>query len=306
MEEQGRQESTDRAEPELLYHYTDQEGLAGILKDDCIWATHYRFLNDTSERRGALDFLLQTLERLQKEENARISRSLAEQITESMNETFERLDAYFVSFTQDGGDSKTGGDRLSQWRGYSSGGSGYSLGFRRDRLHDKTISMMERPNQRLPINLCPCIYREQEKAQRAQEVLQSFISTFERSESLQDRSADKKDWYNLALTRIAFVDFCAEFKDLSFREEDELRMCVYVADEVSNLSCIKFRDGRLGRIPYIELSLGLREQDSALRKIVVGPSPNRDQAVASLRIELAQMGINGIEVVPSQIPYRNW
>lgn len=36
-------------EPELLYHYTTQEGLLGILKDRCIWATHIRYLNDTSE-----------------------------------------------------------------------------------------------------------------------------------------------------------------------------------------------------------------------------------------------------------------
>lgn len=32
-----------------LYHYTTQQGLLGILENKCIWATHYKFLNDYSE-----------------------------------------------------------------------------------------------------------------------------------------------------------------------------------------------------------------------------------------------------------------
>ena len=49
MEQQERQQSTSQAQQELLYHYTTQEGLLGILRDKCIWATDIRYLNDTSE-----------------------------------------------------------------------------------------------------------------------------------------------------------------------------------------------------------------------------------------------------------------
>jgi hypothetical protein len=41
-------------------------------------------------------------------------------------------------------------------------------------------------------------------------------------------------------------------------------------------------------------------------RIVVGPSPNKEQAVRWLKIAIAKMGIQGVEVVPSEIPYRNW
>ena len=34
---------------ERLFHYTSAEGLYGILKSDCLWATHFRFLNDSNE-----------------------------------------------------------------------------------------------------------------------------------------------------------------------------------------------------------------------------------------------------------------
>lgn len=35
--------------PEILYHYTDQTGLLGIIQSREIWATHHQCLNDTQE-----------------------------------------------------------------------------------------------------------------------------------------------------------------------------------------------------------------------------------------------------------------
>jgi hypothetical protein len=50
MEEQESQQTGEPTKPEgLLYHYTDQKGLLGILESKQLWATHYRYLNDTSE-----------------------------------------------------------------------------------------------------------------------------------------------------------------------------------------------------------------------------------------------------------------
>ena len=36
-------------ENERLYHYTTWDGLVGILKNQSLWATHHRFLNDYSD-----------------------------------------------------------------------------------------------------------------------------------------------------------------------------------------------------------------------------------------------------------------
>lgn len=49
MEQQILKQEGSKNEPELLYHYTTQDGLLGILENACIWATHYRCLNDASE-----------------------------------------------------------------------------------------------------------------------------------------------------------------------------------------------------------------------------------------------------------------
>ncbi|MGA2673692.1 MAG: hypothetical protein ABSE99_10740 [Terracidiphilus sp.] len=42
---------------DLLYHYTDQRGLLGILGSQNIWATHIRYLNDSSEYKLGLDIV---------------------------------------------------------------------------------------------------------------------------------------------------------------------------------------------------------------------------------------------------------
>jgi len=55
VEEQ--QQTISQAQPKLLYHYTTQEGLLGILEKASIWATHYRYLNDASEGQIVLKLL---------------------------------------------------------------------------------------------------------------------------------------------------------------------------------------------------------------------------------------------------------
>jgi hypothetical protein len=64
MEDHERTENANRPEPELLYHYTDQRGLDGILSSASIWATHYKFLNDFSERDHGFGFFSKAIERI--------------------------------------------------------------------------------------------------------------------------------------------------------------------------------------------------------------------------------------------------
>ena len=43
--------------PDTLYHYTNLEGLMGIIQDKAIWATHTQYLNDTKEYTLALGLI---------------------------------------------------------------------------------------------------------------------------------------------------------------------------------------------------------------------------------------------------------
>jgi hypothetical protein len=42
---------SDQNLPDTLYHYTDINGLKGIWEEGNLWATGFRYLNDTSELR---------------------------------------------------------------------------------------------------------------------------------------------------------------------------------------------------------------------------------------------------------------
>ena len=48
----------DFNESDRLFHYTSSNGLYGILESGCLWATHYRFLNDNQEIFRAKDVIV--------------------------------------------------------------------------------------------------------------------------------------------------------------------------------------------------------------------------------------------------------
>jgi hypothetical protein len=104
------------------------------------------------------------------------------------------------------------------------------------------------------------------------------------------------------------LEWSARFKNKAFYEEREWRFVLQMskAERESNGGRIEFHDGRFGRTPHIAIPLDLKGQYPPLERIVVGPAPDKEQVVSRLRIDLMQMGIHGVEVVPSQIPYRNW
>ena len=128
---------------DLLYHYTTEAGLTGIVGSDRIRATHIRFLNDWTEFREAFteSYVRRLLDSFRASLPAdlpaearlvidgMISRRAAEILeiilaSESANETF--VCSFTSASPQETGDP---GDRLSQWRGYASATQGFSLGF---------------------------------------------------------------------------------------------------------------------------------------------------------------------------------
>ena len=139
MEERPSQEPESHGEPEFLYHYTTQEGLLGILKDKCIWATHIRYLNDTSEGKFVLDCLLDEISRnyeLPKEWRAFLG-TFNEPVTEKCNpvdssiiEAGLSVAIWATSPTVFVASFSAKGDSLSQWRAYSGESGGYSVAFR--------------------------------------------------------------------------------------------------------------------------------------------------------------------------------
>jgi hypothetical protein len=55
LEWTGREKYLNKSPPPDLYHYTDQNGLLGIMDSGNLWATKVQYLNDSKEFNLAVD-----------------------------------------------------------------------------------------------------------------------------------------------------------------------------------------------------------------------------------------------------------
>ena len=296
MREHEAQQNAIQTNPEnLLYHYTDQDGLYGILTNSCIWATDYRFLNDTSERQHAIALFSEANSRRARNSpasgpGADIRKYISDKKQSNIEVVLRSIDAYYVSFTKEDLDpqlpltsnSQFLGDRLSQWRGYAHNRQGFSLGFSSDRLFRSANHLREMTKSQVSIELLDCIYSDDHKS-----AIVSDITV------------------NGPINIQALRTCMARFKHIAFEQEKESRLVILVPTNQTELDLVQFRNGPFGRTPFIKVPLGLTAQDSPLERIVVGPSQYMDQAVRILEAELIKMRIQNVKVVASKIPYRS-
>jgi hypothetical protein len=325
---------------DLLYHYTTEAGLTGIVESDTIRATDVRFLNDWTEfsvafKESYVRILLDSFcARLPSDlpPDARlvldriVSRRAGEILdiiagTQTANETFV---CSFTSATpQESGDP---GDRLSQWRAYGGTTQGFSLGFDQALLRER----VEIDNQKAKATLRQCVYEEPEKITFFEEMGRAAASRFNEQrrqdapvpdsfQTIRPNASEeykKSNYYFLwALSRATAEFFTAavRIKHEGFREEREWRVIFQAAKSVL-ATTVKFRDGQFGRTPYVEIPLGLAEtKTSPLRRIVVGPGPRQEEAKRAVEALLKKRGIpikssgdqNGVEIGTSLIPFRS-
>ena len=115
-------DSVESRQPGLIYHYTNDLGLKGILETGQIWLTDIFKLNDPSELSHGVSFAVDALS-----ERAANGPSEAQKFAKLFADFHERgiqeTAHYFVcSFSSNG-------DELGQWRAYADNGRGCALGF---------------------------------------------------------------------------------------------------------------------------------------------------------------------------------
>ncbi len=119
-------EHFNKLPPDILYHYTGQAGLLGIIGGAEFWATKSQYMNDATEFGLALRLARERLESILGSPNRSSEKAACVQLMQSLN-GLEEINIFAVCFCEDG-------DLLSQWRGYAGGSCGYSIGFDPDAL----------------------------------------------------------------------------------------------------------------------------------------------------------------------------
>ena len=320
-----------------LFHYTDANGLIGIIETQSLFATHADFLNDSTECRSILAVLLPRLEAelreltptlvergifhpsVQTDYGDAIYRQEAENMLRAMVQAANNTAPFFItSFCiHEPGTQAYEHGLLSQWRGYARGG--FAIEF--DELGVDRLNREENERFRYAGILTDSVsYRDHEKsvpADRFSGLAGALLKgLFPESVEKLSEVVGKKVIDDFARSFLSIAPF---LKDATFEEENEFRivaMCnrpkVFEESEKRKVKPIKFRSRAAGQVvPYISLYqkpkslLGSQPKVKLpIKSIIVGPHHYQENQRAALDILLEQASLDAA-VRFSKIPFRD-
>jgi hypothetical protein len=310
----------------VLYHYTNQQGLLGIISSGQIWASHIRYLNDTKEYFAGRSFIGR-IASVMKELNY-----ADEETAKTVDDTLKLIDTfdiYVTSFSK-----AEEGDSLNLWRAYAHSIPGFSIGFDAENLKTflrpvKNDAQVGRPEigGLFGVQYVPELgddFRIKKEILWLAQLVRTIILALKKANfdpalmkglSVTEVASEIRESMNeYAKSAIFLAMLLPLLKHDGFAGEQENRLVRIRAkdDGFEHCSDIGFHPGQSSNVPH--LAVGLPPMELGIRRIVVGPCPDPDWAVHAVEMLLTKNRIKvrrnalagGIEVVPSKIPYRNW
>lgn len=296
--------------PDLLYHYTTMEGLLGIVKTGKLWSTHIKYLNDSREYEFLWQLLAARIE--QRFETSILPYESPERKRIASLQWFRApIETFVSSFSDDGG------DRLSQWRGYSGDGVGFSIGFSGPMLEKlvETFNATPEADRRLSASILPVIYFSEDDAAKFDEIINNTWKS-----PVEAPGLSKERMFSTLMSAFAWA-----YKHNSFREEKEWRLTISTypfsaPKPTAELSPavqrilhgpsepapgLCFRSGKSMLIPYREIDL-ISIDAEFINKITIGPTPHPELSAKAVNDLLLSKGLKHCEVKVSAVPYRHW
>lgn len=268
---------------EILYHYTDLNGLLGIIQHRKLWLTSAFNLNDHQEVIWAIRRIKSKILDLQP------------QLDGDLFDIFKDLmlggkvtDPYVCSLTSEV-------DLLSQWRAYGKDGTGVSIGIKLSALPNIEKPFLTQQERDDYLYLAEVVYSQKEQDSMIDKMFAPFIKV----------GLNIEERFEL-LTQFAqrLIQITPTFKNPAFREEAEWRI-IYMpmlGRGGNKISEPNFRISGSKLIPYFEYVLSGRAPNDIFAEIMLGPkcetSPN------DLSIFLAQHGLRDLPILRSKASYR--
>jgi Protein of unknown function (DUF2971) len=275
--------------PDLLYHYTTSEGFIGILKSKELWATKIHFMNDSNELRYAIEMTNEEIEiQIDNHDRPRDPVELERMLSEL--KLIERVNVAVACFSEHG-------DQLGQWRGYTTNGIGFSLGFESSALANIAKTY--------PGIFAPCVYTQGDQRDLIKELIsitsvtdsKKMKQTFSNNRKLYKGSPFFGKYFISSIFRIASL-----IKDPAFAEEREWRLVLGPKSYTDAF----FRIGPSTLIPYWKISLTSGDAFEPLKKVILGPCPGPKQSLEAAEGYSLSKRLGSIEVDSSSVPFRNW
>lgn len=256
-----------------IYHYTDINGLLGMVGAGNIWATHVSRLNDKSEYHHGIKVVADCVH------NAMPSTSRL--LVEKILSEFRKVETFVASYS-------TKCDLLSQWRSYSGGAVGYCL-----ELATSGIATLDSSTPLLEA----VIYGDS----KAQQVISKLIARVE--EYLrQNQFGEVEIGFLLGRVGGMLANLACTIKHPKFEEESEYRQ-FYQPGATSLQLEQKFRNGRFGLTPYVEVPF-IEVGRLPLKSVTIGPCKDPELEIHTIKALLEKHAYTNVDVQVSEIPLR--
>lgn len=317
-----------------LFHYTTLGGLHGILTSQQLWATHASYLNDIEEINGFFDRKFSRLldrcvrDAIKQRAGSPGELRLIEQcggeeavIAELMRDlprvfkdfTLGFNQPYIASFCTAVNDRIRQDGLLSQWRGYG-GDGGYAIVFDTAKLQ-QMLELEQEMYYYQSMRWGDVNYYDHDAhINSAHDDMQELESALERALEEFIVTNDQKA---LDPTFDSITGLSTMHKHIGFSEEAEVRIVAVPvhpevwqeaqrSGETRQKKRIRFlqRGGLL--VPYISLFDDPAKYGNSklpIKRILVGPHPDKAQRRRSVEMMLEQAGID-VEITVTDIPYR--
>jgi hypothetical protein len=282
--------------PPMVYHYTNDVGLRGIIESGKIWLTDIFNLNDPSELSHGFSQAISIL-------NDRAS--TGHPATKLFAQTFQHFGTagglqasahFFVcSFS-------SRGDELGQWRAYADDGRGYALGFDTRVLESAFARVSETGH--FSGNTFPVSYDDEELAGFHRQFIDMVFPLLTLPSGRQfPKDAVVEYMTDLSVTLAKNVAQSVLFyKHSAYSNEQEYRFLQLHHADVPPPE-VKFRSRPHSLVRYREFDWRSVASD-ALKQIVIGPSADPQKAAQFAGDCLRSFHSGRVEIIASKVPYR--
>ena len=281
--------------PPIIYHYTNDMGLKGILETGQLWLTDIFSLNDPSELTHGFSVAINAL-------TSRIANDFL---------AGQKFAKNFAAFAQQGAISKTAhffmcsfsscGDDLGQWRAYADNGRGFALGFDAKALEN---GFTKKGEETIPNNTTFHItYKDAQLFGIQSQIVEKMhnLISLPGGRGLQNATITVYMAELQMLLTLYMLQTTLFFKHEAYANEREFRFLqIHKANEPPT---VKVRTR-----PYVLVKY--REFDwrsvaaNALKRIVVGPAADYETASEFAKDCVGLFHPCKVEVIRSEIPYR--
>jgi hypothetical protein len=309
---------SDFAANERIFHYTNSAGLFLILGSNCLWATHFRFLNDRQEFYSARSSLVDSVryELLKIMASFKVNKRLkggvkirelatheAETIIDAMYTATMNLAWWFVfsGFVSAPGHPDYNNVGLLHWATYGRGG-GYALRLNPHKLN----ALFKNESEKFE---CSCrssrVFYVGQKPPKLLNAAYEIIGDVAREVLIKHVDGDLD---NADVTRSLgpFERLISFLKDPYFANENEARIALtYPRDAREKPKhTVHVRHRGTTAIPYIKIFQETLLGDGCpIDAVIVGPHADQARRKDAAAVMIESLGLKDVEILCSNVPF---